>query len=165
MRTGHVTAELARAGFEVAGVDPSQEMLRIARRSHPGLEFRKADARLDGLPESSDAPVLLSGMLARFSLIHIESDLIPAVLDSWADRMPVGGIVLLAFQSIDGEEPVLPFGHAVAPAWRWHPDAMSTQLARAGFGQLWRIISRPDPVHRFPECHLVVARRPSRQRP
>lgn len=71
----------------------------------------------------------------------------------------VGGVVLLAFQST-GEEPVLPFDHAVAPAWRWHPDEMSKQLARVGFDEAWRTTSRPDRSHRFPEYHLAAARRP-----
>lgn len=100
-------------------------------------------------------------MLARFSLIHIDPHLIGGVLTSWAQRMPAGGLVLLAFQSTDGEEqPVLSFDHAVAPAWRWHPEEMSRRLARAGFDEVWRTMSRPDPLHRFPECHLTAVRRP-----
>ncbi|MGX5360331.1 SAM-dependent methyltransferase, partial [Kocuria sp. KH4] len=57
-------------------------------------------------------------------------------------------------------QPVVPFDHAVAPAWRWHPEEMSARLARAGFVEAWRTMSLPDSLHRYPECHLAAIRRP-----
>lgn len=158
--TGHVTAELARAGLDVVGLDPSEAMLSIARRSHPDVEFRRGGAMLGDFSEPVDVSRSLSAVLARFSLIHVEPHLISDVLASWAQRVRAGGVVLLAFQCTDGLEPVTPFDHAVAPAWRWHPEAMSQHLARAGFDEAWRTLSRPDSSHRFPECHLAAARRP-----
>lgn len=159
--TGHVTADLAHRGLRVVGIDPSEAMLGIARRSHPEEVFRRGEANLNESPESTDQLAPLRGVLARFSLIHVDPYLISRVLASWAQRMPAGGVVLLAFQSTEGEEqPVVPFDHAVAPAWRWHPDEMSARLAQAGFDEAWRTISRPDPLHRFPECHLAAIRRP-----
>lgn len=159
--TGHVTAELAHRGLAVVGIDPSEGMLGIARRSHPEVVFRGGEANLNHSSEPTDWLVPLRGVLARFSLIHIDPHLIGGVLASWAQRMPAGGLVLLAFQSTDGEEqPVLSFDHAVAPAWRWHPEEMSRRLARAGFDEVWRTMSRPDPLHRFPECHLAAVHRP-----
>lgn len=156
--TGHVTAELARRALDVVGIDPSDAMLSIARRSHPDMEFRRGDAVLWDHSEPVETQTPLSGVLARFSLIHVEPERIAEVFASWAERMLIGGIVLLAFQCVDGQ-PVAPFDHAVAPAWRWHPQEMSQQLARAGFDEIWRTISRPDPSHRFPECHLAAVRR------
>lgn len=159
--TGHVTAELAHRGLDVVGIDPSEAMLSIARRSHPEVVFRSGDANLNDSPEPTDWLVPPRGVLARFSLIHIGPHLIGGVLASWAQRMPAGGVVLLAFQSTDDEgRPVVPFDHAVAPAWRWHPEEMSRRLARAGFDEVWRTMSQPDPLHRFPECHLAAIRRP-----
>ncbi|MFI7579368.1 methyltransferase domain-containing protein [Kocuria kalidii] len=159
--TGHVTADLAHRGLRVVGIDPSEAMLGIARRSHPDVVFRCGEANLNDSPESTDQLVPLRGVLARFSLIHIAPRLIRGVLASWAQRMPAGGVVLLAFQSLDGAgQPAVPFDHAVAPAWRWHPEEMSRWLARAGFDEAWRTVSRPDPLHRFPECHLAAVRRP-----
>jgi SAM-dependent methyltransferase len=159
--TGHVTAELAHRGLEVVGIDPSEAMLGIAQRSHPEVVFRRGEANLNDSPESIDQLVPLHGVLARFSLIHVDPDLIGGVLDSWAQRMPAGGVVLLAFQSTDAEEqPVAPFDHAVAPAWRWHPEEMSGRLAQAGFDEAWRTVSQPNPLHRFPECHLAAIRSP-----
>ena len=159
--TGHVTADLAHRDLPVVGIDPSEAMLDIARRSHPEVEFCRGQANLNASPESTDQLVPLRGVLARFSLIHVDPHLIGGVLASWARRMPSGGVVLLAFQSTDSDEqPVVPFDHAVAPAWRWHPQEMSARLARAGFDEAWRTMSRPDPLHRFPECHLAAVRRP-----
>ncbi|MFW6187994.1 MAG: class I SAM-dependent methyltransferase [Actinomycetota bacterium] len=159
--TGHVTADLAHHGLHVVGIDPSEAMLGIARRSHPEVTFRRGEANLNESPESTDPLAPLRGVLARFSLIHIDPHHIGGVLASWAQRMPAGGVVLLAFQSTDGEkQPAVPFDHAVAPAWRWHPEEMSRQLVRAGFDEAWRTVSRPDPLHRFPECHLAAVRRP-----
>lgn len=159
--TGHVTAELAHRGLPVVGIDPSEAMLGIARRSHPEVVFRRGEANLDDSVESTDQLAPLRGVLARFSLIHVAPHLISGVFESWAQRMAAGGVVLLAFQSTHREEPpVVPFDHAVAPAWRWHPDEMSARLARAGFDETWRTLSRPDSLHRFPECHLAAIRRP-----
>ncbi len=42
--TGHLTAEIAAAGANVTGLDSSAEMLDVARRAYPALEFRHADA-------------------------------------------------------------------------------------------------------------------------
>ncbi|MEB2528529.1 SAM-dependent methyltransferase [Kocuria rosea] len=159
--TGHVTAELAHRGLHVMGIDPSDAMLDIARRSHPEVAFRRGGANLNDSLGPTDQLAPLRGVLARFSLIHIDPHRIGGVLDSWAQRMPAGGVVLLVFQSIDGErQPAVPFDHAVAPAWRWHPEEISARLARAGFDEVWRTMSRPDPLHRFPECHLAAIRRP-----
>ena len=159
--TGHVTAELASRGLRVVGIDPSHAMLNVAQRSHPDVPFRPGDADLSGSPELTNQQVPLQGVLARFSLIHIDPHLLVGVLDSWAKPMPAGGVVLLTFQTNDNDgQPVAPFDHAVAPAWRWHPDEMSKRLAQTRFHEAWRTMSQPDSLHRFPECHLAAVRRP-----
>jgi 2-polyprenyl-6-hydroxyphenyl methylase/3-demethylubiquinone-9 3-methyltransferase len=40
---GQITAELARAGFDIVGVDVAEEPLRRARRAHPALDVRLID--------------------------------------------------------------------------------------------------------------------------
>jgi hypothetical protein len=66
--------------------------------------------------------------------------------------------VLIASQSSDIPGPATSFDHAVAPAWRWHPDELSRVLNEGGFDEQWRVVSRPDGVHRFPEVHLLARR-------
>ncbi|MBD0859626.1 class I SAM-dependent methyltransferase [Gordonia sp. zg691] len=151
---GHVTAELTAAGLDTIGVDPSTEMVRIARSAHPGLRFVLDDARLTA-PELADTHV--AAIVARFSLIHVPPDSVPEVLTDWAARMPRGGVVMVAGQSTDVDE-IVEFDHVVTPGWRWHPDRMSAALATAGFDEEWRTVKCADDAHRFPEFHLLAVR-------
>jgi SAM-dependent methyltransferase len=155
--TGHQSHDLASRGFHVIGADPSSGMLERARRRFPALTLVHDDAFLGGV--AADA---FSGVLARYSLIHVPPDRLGAVLSSWADRLQPGGVVLVAFQALDPDAPadVEEFDHAVAPAWRWKPDAMAHALARAGLTERWRLVTQPsEGYHRFPECHLMHTRR------
>lgn len=157
--TGHVTAALAAAGVPMVGVDPSQAMLEIARAAHPELRFRMRCPR-DPVTwaQALGAEEAPAAVLARFSLIHVAPDRVPGILRTWAERLPIGGVVMLAFQAVDGGRAVVSFDHAAAPAWRWHPDVMADHLYRAGFTERWRTVSRPDAEHRFPECHVLAVK-------
>ena len=150
---GHVTADLARRGLDVIGCDPSPAMLAIARTTYPHLAFIDTDATL------TDVTDTISAVLARFSLIHVPPDELETILGLWADRLRSGTPVLIASQSSDMPGPATPFDHAVAPAWRWHPDELSRVLADGGFAEDWRIVNRPDTAHRFPGVHLLAHRR------
>ncbi|NLE78440.1 MAG: class I SAM-dependent methyltransferase [Rhodococcus sp.] len=152
---GDVTADLAQRGLNVLGVDPSAQMLTIAKRKYPECRFTQDDAYLarSTIPETIDA------ILARFSLIHVPPAEIPAVLSAWSARMRPGALVAVACQLADSDTAtVAEFDHRVAPAWRWNPDHLAELLADAGFDELWRTVSRPDDDHRFPEAHLVARR-------
>lgn len=150
---GHVTADLARRGLDVIGCDPSPAMLAIARSTYPHLAFIENDATLTGVTEP------ISAVIARFSLIHIPPDEINAIFRRWADRLRPETPVLIASQSSDIPGSATPFDHAVAPAWRWHPDELSRVLADSGFAEEWRIVNRPDTIHRFPGIHVLAQRR------
>ncbi|MGC5245666.1 class I SAM-dependent methyltransferase [Gordonia sp. DT219] len=146
---GHVAAHLAAGGVQVIAVDPSSGMVGIGRATHPHIDFRYGDAGLDEVELSR-----VDAILARFSLIHLSPELMPAVLTSWRRRLPAHAMVLVAAQSAD-EPGVHEFDHAVARAWRWHPDTLAENLAAAGFEEHWRTLSHPDPQHRFPEVHML----------
>ncbi len=150
---GQVTDDLARRGLPAVGVDPSVGMLTLARQSYPALRFVSGDATLEALDDGEIAAVI-----ARFSLIHIPPTDVPAVLRTWAARVTIGGTVLVAGHAND-EPGVIEFDHRVSRAWRWHPDMMADALSAAGFDEVWRTISRPDPDHRFPEFHVLARRR------
>ena len=51
--TGQLTAEIAKAGAEVMGVDNSPAMVAQARANFPGLRFEQADVRDLAFRESS----------------------------------------------------------------------------------------------------------------
>jgi len=53
--TGHLTAEIARSGADVTGLDNSPDMLGQARQNYPALKFVLADAASFRLPEVFDA--------------------------------------------------------------------------------------------------------------
>ncbi|RPA66113.1 class I SAM-dependent methyltransferase [Gordonia oryzae] len=148
---GHVAAYLAASGCVVSAVDPSSAMLQIAREIHPHIDFWQGDALLADIDLSQ-----VDALVARFSLIHLSPDEVGEVLASWRRRLPPDALVLVAAQSSD-EQGTHEFDHAVARAWRWHPDTLAGILVAAGFVELWRTVSRPGPGHRFPEVHLVVA--------
>ncbi|MEV0947762.1 methyltransferase domain-containing protein [Rhodococcus sp. NPDC049939] len=153
---GHITADLAAKGLDVVGVDPSRQMLEIARRNYPELRFVHDDAKLESTNLGGRS---IAAILARCSLIHLPPSDVPNVLAGWAARMAPGALVAVAGQTTDTVSEISEFDHAVAPAWRWHPDSLSEALSRAGFDEVWRTISRPDVHHRFPEVHLVARRR------
>lgn len=151
---GHVAHHLETLGFGVIGVDPSPEMLRIARNTHPDIDFRSGDAHLSELDVSA-----VDAILARFSLIHVAPAVCAEVLTDWCERLPANAIILLAVQSAD-EPGVHEFDHAVAPAWRWHPDELGRIVTAAGFDELWRVVARPDADLRFGSVHLCAVRAP-----
>src|SRR5204863_7407674 len=51
--TGHHLAQLRLRGFEVAGIDGSEDMLAQARAGNPGADIRLADVEEIPFPESS----------------------------------------------------------------------------------------------------------------
>lgn len=53
--TGHLTAEIAKSGAEVLGVDSSADMVRTASQNFPDLTFIQADARSLSFEEPFDA--------------------------------------------------------------------------------------------------------------
>jgi trans-aconitate methyltransferase len=53
--TGHLTAKIASTGAICIGVDGSEEMIRQARKTYPGLHFEVMDAREVRFAESFDA--------------------------------------------------------------------------------------------------------------
>lgn len=124
---GHWTAALARRGVDVAGVDLSGEFLEHARRRYPALSFQSADLRRLPSLDSSWA-----GVLAWFSLIHLDPGEMRAALGEFHRVLAPGGRVLIGFFAGEGSEP-LPFAHKVAPAWTWPSEWVQEQLVLAGF--------------------------------
>lgn len=151
---GHVTADLVRWGVRTVGLEPSNGMRTIAMRTHPECHFIDDDALLT----RAAADIECGAILARFSLIHVPPDELPDVLAAWATRLASGAPVLIGTQASLSADTIA-FDHRVAPAWRWHPDALARMLFDAGFDEAWRLIAQADDTHRFPELHLMARRR------
>jgi|SRR5918994_566683 ubiquinone/menaquinone biosynthesis C-methylase UbiE len=85
---GYAAARAAERGAHVIGLDFAPEMLELARRLHPELDFREGDARaLDFEDESFDV------VLGNFLMPHL-SDL-PAAVREFARVTRPGGRVAL----------------------------------------------------------------------
>ncbi|MFT4127135.1 MAG: class I SAM-dependent methyltransferase [Gordonia sp. (in: high G+C Gram-positive bacteria)] len=153
---GHVAAHLARLGTRVIAVDPSVGMLRHAGDAYPDIDFRRGDAHLTDVDLTG-----VDAVLARFSLIHLPPTQVEEVLADWHRRLPPHATLLIAVQGSDTPG-VSAFDHAVAPAWRWHPDTLAAAVTAAGFTETWRLIHRPtsDVGNRFPAVHLAASRTP-----
>ena len=126
---GHWTAFLHESGIDVEGIDPVPAFIQSATGRFPGVRFRVAsfsDLTAGGPGSSGD----LAGILAWYSLIHLDPADVPAVLAGFAGRLEPGGSLLLGFFSGDTVEP---FPHAVTTAYYWPVDAMAEALSRAGF--------------------------------
>ena len=89
---GHVTAYLAARGANVAGSDFSAGMVACVRRRNPTIDFVRADMRTLGLPDGS-----LAGIVAFYSLIHVDRAELPATLAGFARALEAGGRLTAAF--------------------------------------------------------------------
>ena len=94
---GHWTSHLGALGLDVEGWDPVAEFVRSARDRHPGTVFRRAAlADLDGHPGA------WGGILAWYSLIHLEPAEMPGALAALHRALRPGGTLLLGFFDLAG---------------------------------------------------------------
>lgn len=133
--TGRWAGHLADLGHDVEGVDPAAQLVEIARRAHPTVPFRVA--AIDDLAGSDQR---WSGMLAWYSLIHLDAYGLRQALPVLRHVLVPAGTLLLSF--FHGPE-VEPIAHPVATAYRFPATVMSEGLTDAGFTVLDRRISDP----------------------
>jgi len=122
---GQWTEFLRAAGVDVEGVEPVEAFVENARARYPSARFRVGRAEQLGVPSGS-----LGGVLAWFSLIHTHPDRLDAPLDEFARAIRPGGTLAIGFFDGVAEEQ---FDHAVAPAFYWSVDALTSRLEHAGF--------------------------------
>lgn len=115
--TGLPTAQqLIAAGYDVTGIDISEEMLRLARRDVPKAVFHQLDvddvaklAEPDGSPSGYDAVV------AFFSLLMLTRAAIPPTLRMLRDLLRPGGYFLLSMVEADLDD--VPIRFLGSPVW------------------------------------------------
>ena len=150
---GRITGHLAALGLDVRGVDLSAGMVAVARREHPQLRFDVGSMTALDLADDS-----LAGALAWYSLIHLPTDELPAVLAELARVLRPGGHLLVAFQV--GDEPVQlreAYGHHVSlVVHRRQPDLVSALLADAGLAVHTRLIRDPEGREKSPQAYLLA---------
>ncbi|MFB6611275.1 class I SAM-dependent methyltransferase [Agromyces sp. NPDC056379] len=122
---GHWADHLRRLGHEVEGVDLVPAFVARASERFPEVPYRVASFDDLGVADAA-----LGGILAWYSLIHLEPDRVPSALDEFARCIAPGGTLLLGF--FDGAR-LEPFAHKVVTAYFWPPSAMAERLEAAGF--------------------------------
>lgn len=123
--TGRWAGHLAALGYDIEGIDPAEQFVEVARRAHPAVPFRVAAV---GSLAGSDER--WSGILAWYSLIHLDPDGVRSALSILRHVLNDGGSILLSF--FNGPRIAL-IDHPVAPAYRWSIATMSEALNDAGF--------------------------------
>ena len=91
--TGRVAVELARRGYEVAGVDIDSEMISGARAKAPELAWHQLDLVVFDLGEVFDA-VVMAGNVVLFTAPGTET----AVVARCAAHLAPGGALVAGFQ-------------------------------------------------------------------
>lgn len=121
---GHWSAYLRDLGRRVEGIDATPSFVSHAARAYPDIPFRLGDLRTIDLAAGS-----LGGVLAWFSLIHLDPSEVPGVLQRFATALRPGGTILVGFFS---GETLQPFDHRVTTAWAWPPALLGESMERAG---------------------------------
>ncbi|MER7110057.1 class I SAM-dependent DNA methyltransferase [Streptomyces sp. NPDC000229] len=151
--TGRVATHLSSLGLDVFGVDLSPGMLEVARRAYPDLRFDEGSMTDLDLGDG-----VLGGVVAWYSLIHVEPEQVPGVLTGFHRVLAPGGHLLLAFQV--GDEPLRlteAFGRTVALDFhRWSPDRLAGLLAEAGFAVDARLVREAYATERTPQAFLLA---------
>lgn len=123
--TGRWSGHLAGLGHAIEGLEPVDQFVEIARRTHPTVAFRRASlADLVGSEER------WSGILAWYSLIHLGADELPMALATLRGVLVEGGSLLVSFFSGSRLEA---FQHPATTAYRWPMKDMIQAIEQAGF--------------------------------
>ncbi len=136
---GHWTDFLHKLGVDVSGIDLVPEFIQSACIRFPDVSFQVASLRALNMADGS-----VNGVLAWYSLIHLPPAELPQVLAELARVLEPPGHLLVGF--FEGE-PTEPFDHAVAKAYYWSVDQMSSMLHDAGF-EVIDVETRQDPGSR-----------------
>lgn len=122
---GHWSAFLRTFGLQVEGVDATPAFVQHAARTYPDIPFHLGDLRSLEL-----APASLGGILAWFSLIHLDPAEAPQALRTFSAALhPEGKLLVGYFTGPD----LQPFDHRVVTAWAWPVPRMRELLESAGF--------------------------------
>lgn len=127
--SGRLAPFLTSRGVEPRGVDLSPEMVRVARRDHPGVPFDVADVRALPFADAS-----LAGAVCWYSLMYLAPDERPRAFGELFRVIEPGGHLATAFKIGDGR--LRRGGATVGVAFDiyWLPVAeMEREITAAGF--------------------------------
>lgn len=122
---GQWTHYLTDLGMDAAGVDPVPEFIESAKATYPSERYSLGRAEALGVDEGS-----LGGVLAWYSLIHVEPEQIDVALSEFARCIRPGGGLALGFFAGPKLEA---FEHAITTAYYWPIELLTSKVEGAGF--------------------------------
>ncbi|QTE29402.1 class I SAM-dependent DNA methyltransferase [Pengzhenrongella sicca] len=147
---GHWTHLLTELGADVEGVDLVPAFVELARTRFPTASYRVARLDALGTPDQNAA-----GILAWYSLIHLEPVRVPAVLDEFRRCLRDDGTLVLGFFASARLEP---FPHAFTTAYSWPVDELTQHVENAGF-VVRHAHTRPNPARPDRQHGVLLADR------
>jgi SAM-dependent methyltransferase len=154
--TGRLEPYLAAQGLTPSGIDLSPEMIRVARRDHPGFGFDVADLR--DLPFGDAA---LAGVVCWYSLMFLAASDRPAAFGELARVVKPGGYLVTAFKA--GDSQVRRAGRSTGldvefDVYWLSPDEMERRLTDAGFTTVFWAGRRAEGQEGSPQGYLLAQR-------
>jgi ubiquinone/menaquinone biosynthesis C-methylase UbiE len=114
---------LVESGFQVVGIDFSEEMLRLARKNVPRATFVEEDmTKLDFADNSFD------GLTAFYSIIHVPREKQPLLFESFHRILKPEGIMLVCMGPDEWEATEEYYGASMF--WSQYSPEKSLQLVR-----------------------------------
>jgi SAM-dependent methyltransferase len=128
---GRVAGLLHDRGLDVIGIDLSPGMIEIARRDHPGPDFRVGSMTDLDLPDGE-----LAGVISWWSIIHLPREVVPQVFAEFYRVLARDGVLLLGYH-VGEESTHKTSGYGGHPmnvhVHRWTPAALTELADAAGF--------------------------------
>jgi SAM-dependent methyltransferase len=139
---GYVTGYLNHAGVDAFGIDLSPEMIAIARRDYPDVEFRVGTMTDLDLADNS-----VAGIIAFWSVIHVPDQAVPSVFEQFRRVLRPGAPVLVGFHVGDDTKHTAE-GYTGRPinldSHRRHPSRVAGWLRDAAFTVEAELVMRPE---------------------
>lgn len=139
---GYVTGHLHELGVDAFGIDLSPEMITIARRDYPDLQFEVGTMTGLDLEDNS-----VAGVVAFWSVIHVPDQAIPGVFEEFRRVVRSGGPLLVGFH-VGDEKRHTSEGYTGRPialdSYRRRPSKIAGWLRDTGFTIEGELVIGPD---------------------
>jgi SAM-dependent methyltransferase len=139
---GYVTGYLNHAGVDAFGIDLSPEMIAIARRDYPDVEFR-----VGTMTDLDLADYSVAGIIAFWSVIHVPDQAVPSVFEQVRRVLRPGAPLLVGFHVGDDTKHTAE-GYTGRPinldSHRRHPSRVAGWLRDAAFTVEAELVMRPE---------------------
>jgi SAM-dependent methyltransferase len=152
--TGRLDPYLAASGLTPRGIDLSPEMVRVARRDHPGFDYGVADLRELPFGDAS-----LAGVVCWYSLIYLAPSDRPAAFGELARVVKPGGYLVTAFKA--GDSQVRRGGRSLGlefDVYWLSPEEMRRRVADAGFAPVFWAGRPAEEQEGSPQGYLLARR-------